>query len=149
MTKCFNAIFANWKRAYWTVEQATALTFGKEPTLVTSAYVIQECVGPSIFAHYYKLLRDRILKAQADGRLQELIAHACISNGQMKIVFRFRTSLRRKLSAEQDSTVDDYKWFIGWRLKTTPDFGRKIRRLNLKFDNSKIPLCRGGSHPIP
>jgi hypothetical protein len=52
--KRFEVNFADWKRAYWSVEQATALTFGKDPIQVTSAYALQEGVGPTIFAHYYK-----------------------------------------------------------------------------------------------
>jgi len=57
--------------AYWTVEEATALSFGKDPRVVNLGYV-ERAARPSEFAALFVSLHEQILDAQ---RRKELPTH--------------------------------------------------------------------------
>jgi DNA repair exonuclease SbcCD ATPase subunit len=55
---------AHWsKTAFWSLDEATALSFGKEPRIVSWKNV-KEYTGASAFAYRYERLRDLILRAK-------------------------------------------------------------------------------------
>ena len=66
-----NANFSYWsKAAYWTLDEATALSFGKAPNVVNWASV-KGHVEYSSFAHKYALLKDLIDRAKYSAQLSE------------------------------------------------------------------------------
>ena len=68
------ADFAHWsKTAYWTLDEATALSFGKDPHLVDWKS-IKGLVSCSKFAARYAQLRELVDRARVAGQLSELIA---------------------------------------------------------------------------
>ncbi len=61
----------HWSRAaFWSLDEATALSFGKEPRLVKWENV-KEYTEASPFAHKYEQLRDLVLRAQQAGQLTD------------------------------------------------------------------------------
>jgi hypothetical protein len=135
--KRFEVKFADWKRAYWTVEQAAALTFGKDPNLVTSAYALQEGVGPSLFAYYYKGIRDRILNAQADGRLGEPIRPRVYIEWAREAGISFSDELE-EAAPERDDAVEDYKWL--YRLANEDN--ERLRQENQRLQSDVAALSQ-------
>jgi hypothetical protein len=69
-----DADFAHWASAsYWTADEATALSLGKDPRVVTWKLVSPHVYG-STFAKDFEARRDLILRAVAMGQLAELTA---------------------------------------------------------------------------
>jgi hypothetical protein len=65
------ADFSYWaKAAYWTPDEATALSFGRSPATVSWA-AIEKYTAVSWFAAAYALRRDLILRAKAVGQLYD------------------------------------------------------------------------------
>jgi hypothetical protein len=69
-----NADFLKWiRKGIWNAEQATALSFGKSPEIVTRSYAEDEAPGPSLFAEYFTTLHDLVLDAQRRSELPTYI----------------------------------------------------------------------------
>lgn len=66
----FNAVFEDHRSPFWEISDAVALSFGKNPALITAEYVAVHSNAPSLFALYYGWLKEKIEKAHADNRLQ-------------------------------------------------------------------------------
>jgi hypothetical protein len=73
----FRADFEKWGgQNFWNCDEAAALTFGKDPDVITREHVEEDTVGPSYFIPYYAAVRERILARQASGELPELMRPA-------------------------------------------------------------------------
>ena len=68
-TDCDSDFWAT--KFFWTVDQATALSFGRSPEKVSWDKYIEDMVGSSEFATFFSDLRDRILEAQQNHKLME------------------------------------------------------------------------------
>jgi hypothetical protein len=126
----FDVNFADWKRAYWNVQQATALTFGKDPTIVTSAYALEVGSSPSRFTYYYKGVRDRILKAQSDGRLGDPIRPRVYIEWARDAGIPLPDGLE-EAAPEGDDQLDDYKWL--YRLANEDN--KRLRQENQRLQS--------------
>ena len=73
----FDADFLKWiRRGNWTADQATALTFGKNPDRMNLDYASNGGRHPSEFAQYYVNMHERVVEAQRCGSLPNWIPPA-------------------------------------------------------------------------
>ena len=68
---------------FWSLDEATALSFGREPRVVSWAN-IKEYTGASAFAHEYEWLRDLIIRAERSAQLGDPVSPGFYRLGQAK-----------------------------------------------------------------
>ena len=133
----FAADFNIWKQPFWTAEQATALTLGKDPNVINLDY-INKCVEPSIFVWYFKHIRDRILQAQTDQELPSPIRARTYVEWAVTEGISFPSELEQ-IVPEHDNSADDYLWLYKSAVRENERLAAKVDDLERELERKQEP----------
>ena len=103
-----SAVFQHWaKAAYWSLDEAVALSFRKEPNIVTWAK-IKPILQFSSFAVQFNALRDLAIRAKATGQLFDPVLPGLFISWAKRMKIEFPEELE-KLVEEFGGFVGDWK----------------------------------------
>ena len=104
-----NASFEAWAQPYWTVDQAAALTFGKDPARI-SVQLVDDITSPSIFIWYFKNLIRMITDDQERSKLANPLRPKLYLSWAAVNEISYPDALNEIVLRIGDDAAQDYLW---------------------------------------
>ncbi len=134
-----NADFDHWsKAAYWTLDEAVALAFGREPRVVNWD-TIKAHVQISGFAGSYSALRDLTLRAQAAQQLYDPVIPGFFLGWAKRNDIAYPPELEAKV-VERGNHVGDWRSLYDDLKRVTDEQAEALKRIILQRDQTITEL---------